>query len=412
MERRDPIKVKDHDPGWAESFLSEALTVQRALGRMAAGRAEHIGSTAVPGLPAKPIIDMVIPLRSQADAEAVRSALDSVGWVHDPQPGDEEMRRLSFCRPDPAWRTHHLHVVEESSQPWRDWMAFRDRLRTDPRRATAYGALKRELALRHHDDRHAYRAGKAAFVHETLLAARVHEATADVWEHMGRLHEGTGGGATELRDLRLMASGLPLPAWNNADLTGPAPDLDGADAFYGARAVPWGVRVPAGAGLERGRCRLTLRMMGLASGELRPAPAVDGLELRSAERADADLVVALDATGFGDDPKVTRPWVAPHVGAAGFVFVLAAVGGKVIGTAFTVRSDGRAGPALLLGGVTVMPEARGRGVAGAMSWWLLERGFASGALLAHLQADTATAARVYGRLGFADAGELEVYTEL
>ena len=123
-------------------------------------------------------------------------------------------------------------------------------------------------------------------------------------------------------------------------------------------------------------------------------------------------MVALDATGFGEDPRVTRPWTEPHVGAAGFDFVLAALGGETIGTAFTVRSDGRAGPALLLGGVTVMPEARGRGVAGAMSWWLLERGFASGALLAHLQADTATAGRVYGRLGFADAGELEVYTEL
>lgn len=282
----------------------------------------------------------------------------------------------------------------------------------DPKRASAYGELKRELARRDHDDREAYRAAKAPFVRETLLAARVHVATADAWEQMGRLHEGTGGGATELRDLRLMASGLPLPSWNNADLTGPAPDLDRARAFYAARAVPWGVRVPAGAPLGRGRLTLTQRMMGLQGEDLLPAPRAAELELRSAEHADADLVVALDATGFDEDPRITRPWVEPHVGAPGFDFGLAALGGETIGTAFTLRSDGRAGPVLLLGGVTVMPEARGRGVAAAMSWWLLERGFARGAEFAHLQCDTATAGRVYGRLGFAAAGELDVYTEL
>lgn len=412
MERRDPIKVQDHDPAWAERFLAEAPAVQHALDRMAAARVEHIGSTAVPGLAAKPIIDMVVPLRADAEADAVRSALEAIGWVHDPQPDDREMRRLSFCRPDPAWRTHHLHVVDESPGPWRDWIAFRDRLRIDPRRARAYGELKGELARRHRDNREAYRAGKGAFVRETLLAARVHVATADAWEHMGRLHESGGGGAGEVRDLRLMASGLPLPSWNNADLIGPAPDLDGAGAFYAGRAVPWGVRVPAGAPLSRGRWTLALRMMGLEGEYLQPAPRVDGLELRSAQRADAGLVVALDATGFGEDRRVTRPWTEPHVAAAGFDFGLAALGGETIGTAFTLRSDGRAGPALLLGGVTVMAAARGRGVAGAMSSWLLERGLARGGEFVHLQCDTVTAGRVYGRLGFADAGELDVYTEL
>lgn len=412
MERRDPIEVKDHDPGWAERFLAEAPALQHALGRMAAGRAEHIGSTAVPGLAAKPIIDMVVPLRADAEANAVRSALEGIGWVHDPQPDDREMRRLSFCRPDPARRTHHLHAVDEATAPWRDWIAFRDRLRIDPSRASAYGELKGELARRHRDNRDAYRAGKGAFVRETLLAARVQVATADAWEHLGRLHDGMGGGAGEVRDLRLMASGLPLPSWNNADLTGPAPDLDAARAFYAARAVPWGVRVPAGAPLSRGRLTLGLRMMGLEGEHLRPAPRVDGLELRSAQPADADLVVALDATGFGEDPRVTRPWTEPHVKAPGFAFVLAALGDETIGTAFTLRSDGRAGPALLLGGVTVMTAARGRGVAAAMSSWLLERGLARGGEFAHLQCDTATAGRVYRRLGFADAGELDVYTEL
>lgn len=244
------------------------------------------------------------------------------------------------------------------------------------------------------------------------LAALVHVATADAWERIGRLHEGTGGGTGDVRDLRLMASGLPLPSWNNADVTGPAPDLDGARAFYATRGVPWGVRVPAGAPLARGRLELTLRMMGLDAADLTPAPVVDGLKLRSAKRADAEVVVALDAAGFGEDPRVTRPWTEPHVEAPGFDFALAALDGRTIGTAFTLRSDGAAGPALLLGGVTVTPEVRGRGVAGAMSAWLLERAISRGARFAHLQADTAAAARIYARLGFRDAGELDVYTEL
>lgn len=410
MERRDPIEVKDHDPAWAERFLAEAPAVERALDGMAAASVEHVGSTAVPGLPAKPIIDMVVALHGEASPDAVRSALERIGWVLDPHPDDGAMRRLSFCRPDPTRRTHHLRVVDESSAPWRDWIAFRDRLRIDPQGASAYGDLKRRLARRHRHDRDAYRAGKAAFVRETLFAGRVHVATADAWERMGRLRAGGGVGA--VRDLRLMASGLPLPSWNSADLTGPAPDLEGAAEFYAARAVPWGVRVPAGAGLRRGRLRLTQRMMGAEAGDLLPSPRVRGLELRSAKRADADLVVALDAAGFGEDPRVTRPWTEPQVGAAGFDVVLGALGGESIGTAFTLRSDGLAGPALLLGGVTVLAEARGRGVAGAMSSWLLERGFARGARLAHLHSDTATAAAVYARLGFADAGELDVYTEL
>lgn len=103
MERRDPIEVKDHDPGWAKSFLAEAPAVQHALGHMAAGRVEHIGSTAVPGLAAKPIIDMLVAVRADIEADAVRSALVAIGWVHDPQPDDRQMRRVSFCRPDPAW---------------------------------------------------------------------------------------------------------------------------------------------------------------------------------------------------------------------------------------------------------------------------------------------------------------------
>jgi GNAT superfamily N-acetyltransferase len=91
---------------------------------------------------------------------------------------------------------------------------------------------------------------------------------------------------------------------------------------------------------------------------------------------------------------------------------LAEVDGDAVGTAYTVRSDGAAGPAVFLAGVAVLEPFRRRGIAGAMSAWLLERAFAAGARLAHLHPDTDAAARVYSRLGFSPAGALEIYVDL
>jgi GNAT superfamily N-acetyltransferase len=92
--------------------------------------------------------------------------------------------------------------------------------------------------------------------------------------------------------------------------------------------------------------------------------------------------------------------------------VLASLGGEAVGTAYCLRSDGPAGPAAFLAGVGVLPEARRRGIAGAMSFWLVERAFADGARLAHLNADSDEAARVYSRLGFSPAGAVDIYVDL
>ena len=115
---------------------------------------------------------------------------------------------------------------------------------------------------------------------------------------------------------------------------------------------------------------------------------------------------------FGHPREEARPWLAPRVGAGGFTVTLASLGGEPAATAYSVRTDGPAGPSLLLAGVAVAEPLRRRGIGGAVSSWLLERGFAAGARLAHLQADTEAAALVYVRLGFADAGVLEVFTEV
>jgi GNAT superfamily N-acetyltransferase len=141
----------------------------------------------------------------------------------------------------------------------------------------------------------------------------------------------------------------------------------------------------------------------------RPMPTSTARETGA---GDLETVLDIDCSAFGSDREEMRPWTAPHLGAPAVRVALASLDGEPVGTGYTLRSDGAAGPSLLLAGVAVLEGARNRGVAGAMSSWLLARGFAAGARLAHLQADTELAARVYTRLGFADAGALDVYGDL
>ncbi|MEV7228778.1 GrpB family protein [Polymorphospora sp. NPDC051019] len=163
-ERLDRITIVDHDPTWAASFEEQRLRLEAVLGDLLTDPIAHIGSTAVPGLAAKPIIDMLAVTDDHADLAPVLPALAGIGWVHAPEPGDAENRKWSLCHPDIARRTHHLHVVERRSDGWREWLAFRDHLRADAGARDAYAALKRRLAAENDRDRPRYRAGKAGFI--------------------------------------------------------------------------------------------------------------------------------------------------------------------------------------------------------------------------------------------------------
>jgi GNAT superfamily N-acetyltransferase len=243
------------------------------------------------------------------------------------------------------------------------------------------------------------------------LAERVRAAHADAWQVQGRLREPYGGGAAELPGILLMASGLPHPQWNNGDVTDARlVDVARVAAWYAERDVPWGVRVPVDQRWQRGRRLFGKRLMGLT--RLRPAPPVPGLVVRAATAADLEAVLHVDAVGFGSDPAVERPWIEPHLSADRVTVALGALDGRPVGTAYTLRSDGRAGPAAYLAGVAVVPEARRRGVGAAVSSWLLERALASGARLAHLHPDDDAAARVYACLGFVEVPGFDVYVDV
>jgi ribosomal protein S18 acetylase RimI-like enzyme len=243
---------------------------------------------------------------------------------------------------------------------------------------------------------------------------RLYTAHADAWEAHGRLREPSGGGAAAFRGIRVMAAGVPHPRFNSADVAAADCDLAGARAWYAARGVDWGVRVPPDVPWRHGRHLLTQRMMGLPAARFTPAPAVTGLSLRPAAAADLDLIAALDAEAFDGDPDEGRAWLAPLLGASppGVVVALALLAGQPVGAAYSLRTDGLAGRCLYVAGVGVIPAARRRGVAAAMSSWLLAQGFAAGAELAHLHPDSDAAARIYARLGFVEVPGLEIHVDL
>ena len=244
------------------------------------------------------------------------------------------------------------------------------------------------------------------------LSKQVLAAHADAWQLQGHLRDSLGGGALELRGIRLMASGLPHPQWNSGHVTAADADLEGARVFYAERGLPWGVQVPAALPWAAGRLLFRKQLMGLPARGLRPAPSVPELEVRSAGPGELDTIAAIDASAFDGVPELSRAWLGPLPAAPVADLAIAHLGGEPLASAYSLLTDGLAGPCVYLGGVAVLPAARRRGVGTAVSAWLLERGFRSGARLAVLHADHDGAARIYARLGFTPASELDVYEDL
>jgi GrpB-like predicted nucleotidyltransferase (UPF0157 family) len=164
-----PVEIVPYDPVWVVRFEQEAALLAAALAPWLAGSVEHIGSTAVPGLAAKPVIDImagVDTLDASRPAIAVATALGYCYWPY--QAGVEHW----FCKPLPEYRTHHLHLIPFGAPEWLDAIAFRDYLRAHAPAAREYETLKRRLAVEHRYDRDAYTAAKRPFVEHILELAR------------------------------------------------------------------------------------------------------------------------------------------------------------------------------------------------------------------------------------------------
>jgi GrpB-like predicted nucleotidyltransferase (UPF0157 family) len=131
----EPVRIVAHDPAWPERFKAEKALLDRVIGEWATGGIHHVGSTAVPGLAAKPVIDILVGVDGLAQSRAVFEPLAGAGCLYAPH-RVEEMHW--FCKPDPSRRTHHLHRVPTGSK------------RFEP------------------DDREAYSEAKAAFIDRVM----------------------------------------------------------------------------------------------------------------------------------------------------------------------------------------------------------------------------------------------------
>ena len=163
-----PIEVAPYDARWPAAFEQERALLAEALGPWLAGPPEHIGSTAVPGLAAKPVIDIMAPVHTLAASRPAIEAARELGYVHYPYKPDV---MHWFCKPSAAHRTHHLHLVPLGSPLWRERLAFRDALRADPELRASYQALKLDLAQRHRLVREAYTNAKTPFIEQVLRQA-------------------------------------------------------------------------------------------------------------------------------------------------------------------------------------------------------------------------------------------------
>jgi len=165
----DEIELVPPNPDWPERFAEEAARLRAILPAELLIDLEHIGSTAVPGLPAKPVIDLLAIVRDLDAAKArLVAPLEAAGYAYRDRGPDTD--RLFFVKglpPSAPHRTHHLHIMEEGPGALKH-LAFRDYLRDHPGEAGRYAELKRDLASRFRDDREAYTEGKGDFIEEVL----------------------------------------------------------------------------------------------------------------------------------------------------------------------------------------------------------------------------------------------------
>ena len=163
----EDVSLHPPDPAWANVFERERTRLHTLLPGVFV-QIEHIGSTAVPGLVAKPVVDIMAGVESLAGVDALIDALCANGYTTSREFNASLTDRKWLMRWRNGHRTHHLHIVVRGGTPWTDRLAFRDALRRDPHLAHRYAALKTMLARKHQGDREAYTDAKADFVRTVL----------------------------------------------------------------------------------------------------------------------------------------------------------------------------------------------------------------------------------------------------
>ena len=164
------VRVVPYQPELAQAFLDERARLADALSELRC-EIEHIGSTAVPGLSAKPILDIAVGLAAGAEPETAISAICGLGYEYRGDAGGDGGQVL-VRESEPLVRTHHVHVVDRNGLQWQSYLLLRELLRHDARAREVYSLEKAMLAERHPRDRQAYTAAKDEVVANLLAEAR------------------------------------------------------------------------------------------------------------------------------------------------------------------------------------------------------------------------------------------------
>jgi GrpB-like predicted nucleotidyltransferase (UPF0157 family) len=160
------VRLVEYDERWPALFAAESARIVAAV-RPLPVALEHIGSTAVPGLCAKPVLDILAGYAGSVPVLDYVAPLERAGYEHR---GDAGIVGHQFFRRGHP-RAYHIHLVEQGGSLWREYLAFRDYLRSDPRAAAQYADVKRGLAERYPRDRESYISGKSQFVVEAIRHA-------------------------------------------------------------------------------------------------------------------------------------------------------------------------------------------------------------------------------------------------
>lgn len=171
---RGTVRLEEHNDTWMTVAGEMCRHIKDALGTLAVDVA-HVGSTSVPGLCAKPIIDLAVAVTDFSDE--VICALESAGYMHVPSRDDEV--QMLFSQGQGEWRSAHVHVVRYMSMEWRNYLNFKAYLIAFPAVCAQYAALKSELAQKYACDRESYTQGKAEFI-------TYHLRKAMVWSYLGK----------------------------------------------------------------------------------------------------------------------------------------------------------------------------------------------------------------------------------
>ncbi len=172
MNQERPIILAPYDPLWLDKFETEKQNLLRVASDLLT-HIEHIGSTAIPGIIAKPTVDILAAIISLNETQRLINVITPINYIYVPEYETELPERRYFYKNRAGEDAFHLHVVEMNSAFWNRHIAFRNYLRAHADQAFAYAKLKIQLAEKHHADRDAYSNGKSDFIHRIEKLAGV-----------------------------------------------------------------------------------------------------------------------------------------------------------------------------------------------------------------------------------------------